>query len=134
MNYVDSLIAVADDCPVRSSAVPAERGEKKTVAVLQYEMLAGAPYTLTQEDVQFESWLRRQDRPGDLELELTGSHRLDELCFGLRATILLNEPADLDEDRRGDKQRACKTGEKPDASSMVLVGVIQNGDQWTSVN
>jgi hypothetical protein len=39
MNYFATLIAVADDGPVASSVVPAERGGKKTVAVLQYEMI-----------------------------------------------------------------------------------------------
>lgn len=61
MNYFGTLIAVADDCPVTSSVVPAERGRKKTVAVLRYEMIAARPYGLTQEDVLFETWLRRQE-------------------------------------------------------------------------
>lgn len=61
MNYYDSFIAVADDCPVSASVVPTARGDKKTVAVLQYEMLAGSPYQHTQEDVLFGSWLQRQD-------------------------------------------------------------------------
>jgi Family of unknown function (DUF6157) len=65
LNYYRTLIAVADDCPVTSSVVPAARGAAKTVAVLQYEMLAEHPYGLTQEDVLFESWLRRQDLPDD---------------------------------------------------------------------
>ncbi|MEV4009148.1 DUF6157 family protein [Nonomuraea angiospora] len=62
MNYLDTLIAVADDCPVESSVVPAPRGGKKTVAVLQYELLRERPFQLTQEDVLFLSWLMR--RPG----------------------------------------------------------------------
>jgi hypothetical protein len=62
LNYYDTLIAVADDCPVSGSVVPAPRGGRKTVAVLQYEMLADPELAgrLTQEDVLFESWLRRQ--------------------------------------------------------------------------
>ncbi|GII80064.1 hypothetical protein Sru01_50460 [Sphaerisporangium rufum] len=63
LHYYDTLIAVADDCPVPHSEVPRERAGKRTVAGLQYEMLADAPHTLTQEDVLFESWLRRQDPP-----------------------------------------------------------------------
>lgn len=67
MNYYGTLITVADDCPVSSSVVPPTRGDKKTVAVLQYEMLTEQPYGLTQEDVLFESWLRRQPVAGELE-------------------------------------------------------------------
>jgi len=66
LNYYGTLITVADDCPVTSSVVPPTRGDKKTVAVLQYEMLTGQPYGLTQEDVLFESWLRRQPGAGEL--------------------------------------------------------------------
>ena len=61
MNYTKTLIAVADDCPVKKSAVPEPRGGKPTVATLQYQLLQGHPYELTQEDVLFESWLRRQE-------------------------------------------------------------------------
>lgn len=61
LSYYRTLIAVADDCPVSDSVVPAARGGRKTVAVLQYEMLAGNPYVYTQEDVLFETWLARQD-------------------------------------------------------------------------
>ncbi len=65
MNYYATLIAVADDCPVDVSVVPAERGGRKTVAVLQYEMIAANRHRLTQEDVLFETWLCRQETPGD---------------------------------------------------------------------
>lgn len=61
LNYYQTFIAVADDCPVTRSVVPPARGGHKTVALLQYEMLAGNPHGLTQEDVLFETWLRRQD-------------------------------------------------------------------------
>lgn len=66
MNCFETLIAVADDCPVTSSVVPTERGGKKTVAVLHYEMIAEKPHALTQEEVLFDTWLRRQDLPDDL--------------------------------------------------------------------
>jgi len=63
LNYYRTLIAVADDCPVTKSVVPAERGGKATVAVIQYEMIAEHPHEHTQEDILFETWLRRQDLP-----------------------------------------------------------------------
>lgn len=64
MGYSKTLIAVADDCPVPSSVVPNARGGKKTVAVLQYEMIGQSPYRLTQEDVLFETWMRQQELAG----------------------------------------------------------------------
>ncbi|MGH3655562.1 MAG: DUF6157 family protein [Micromonosporaceae bacterium] len=66
MNYYNTLIAVADDCPITGSVTPAPRGGKKTVAVLQYEMLAERPNELTQEEVLFESWWARQEAAGDV--------------------------------------------------------------------
>ncbi|MFF4128012.1 DUF6157 family protein [Microbispora rosea] len=69
LNYYSTLIAVADDCPVTAAEVPGGRGGRPTVATLQYELISGAPYGLTQEDVLFETWLRRQDLPADLTAE-----------------------------------------------------------------
>ena len=75
MNYFDTLIAVADDCPVTRSVVPTAKDGNKTVAVLQYDMLAGNPHVLTQEDVLFESWLSRQGSPDDPSEEERASIR-----------------------------------------------------------
>jgi hypothetical protein len=63
LNYSDTLIAVADDCPVGSAVVPQARDGRKTVALVQFEMISDDPGGLTQEDVLFESWLRRQEQP-----------------------------------------------------------------------
>jgi hypothetical protein len=46
MNYYDTLIEVADDCPATEGLVPAARGGKKTKAVVEYELLVTIP-TLT---------------------------------------------------------------------------------------
>jgi hypothetical protein len=69
MGYADTLIAVAEDCPVRAAEIPAPRGDRLTVAVVQYRMLAEHPHRYTQEDVLFESWLRRQDPPEQTEAQ-----------------------------------------------------------------
>ena len=72
LNYFSTLIAVADDCPVTTSVVPTAKSGKKTAAVLQYEMLAGNPFGLTQEDVLFESWLAREASAEGLSEEERG--------------------------------------------------------------
>lgn len=71
-NYYNTFIEVADDCPVSTAAVPQPRGEIKTVAVLQYEMIADHPYEFTQDDILFAVFAERQripttDRPGERE-------------------------------------------------------------------
>jgi hypothetical protein len=68
MNDVETFIAVAEDCPVTRGTIPEPRGGKRPVALIQYELLAHSPYTYTQEDVLFESFLRHkglQPAPGD---------------------------------------------------------------------
>ena len=89
LNYFQTLIAVADDCPVTKSMVPEDRGGKKTVAVLQYEMLANNPYVYTQEDVLFHSWFQRQDMPGKSEAEVA---QLREEFFARPQACLRSSP------------------------------------------
>jgi Family of unknown function (DUF6157) len=54
MNYYDTLIEVATDCPATTGQVPHARGGKKTKAVVEYELLVKHPYTYTEEDIAFE--------------------------------------------------------------------------------
>ncbi|WP_214413947.1 DUF6157 family protein [Sphaerisporangium fuscum] len=89
LNYYRTLIAVADDCPVTESVVPEARGAKQTIATVQYELLAGEPYVHTQEDVLFETWLRRQDLPGLSEQEIA---RLRDEFFGRSQACLRASP------------------------------------------
>ncbi len=68
MNYVDTFIEVADDSSAWIASVPATRGGKKTIPVLQYEMIAYHPYQYTQEDILFETYaeynhIKAADRP-----------------------------------------------------------------------
>jgi len=58
-NYVDTFIAVADDCKTDVAVTPKPRGSSATIAQLQYQMLS-EPFVYTQEEVLFEVWLARQ--------------------------------------------------------------------------
>lgn len=62
-NYYSTFIQVADDCAVISSVVPVERGGKKSIAVIQYELLSEHPYEYTQADVLFETFARHKAVP-----------------------------------------------------------------------
>src|SRR5262249_10110003 len=63
MNYHDTLIEVADDCPASEGQVPQARGGKKTNAVVEYELLAKHPYTYTEEDIAFGVYAVLHDIP-----------------------------------------------------------------------
>jgi uncharacterized protein DUF6157 len=63
MNYYDTLIEVADDCPAMEAQVPQATGAKKTKAVVEYELLAKHPYKYTEEDIAFETYAVLHDIP-----------------------------------------------------------------------
>jgi hypothetical protein len=63
MNYYDTLIEVADDCPATEAQVPQARGGKKTKAVVEYELLVKHPYVYTEEDIAFEVYAVLHDIP-----------------------------------------------------------------------
>lgn len=52
-NYYNTFIEVAEDCPAKEAEVPKMRGGKKSVPVLQYEMIVENPYRFTSDDVVF---------------------------------------------------------------------------------
>jgi hypothetical protein len=63
MNYYDTLIESADDCPATKGQVPQARGGKTTKAVVEYELLVKHPYTYTEEDIAFEVYAVLHDIP-----------------------------------------------------------------------
>ena len=60
VDLLSTLIAVADDCPVKKATVPAPRGGKPTLPQLQYEMLKDHPYEFTSAEVIFETTLKHK--------------------------------------------------------------------------
>lgn len=60
-NYVNTFIAVAEDCPTEISVVPPVKGDKKTIANLQFELLSQNPYRYTSDDIFFQIHALRKD-------------------------------------------------------------------------
>lgn len=60
LNYYGTFIQVAPDTRTEVSKVPQLRGGKKTVAVIQYELISENPYKFKQADVLFEAYLRHK--------------------------------------------------------------------------
>ncbi len=63
MNYYDTFIEVAEDCPASAAEVPASKPESPSVPALQFEMISGGPYRYTQADVLFQVFAKRQSIP-----------------------------------------------------------------------
>jgi Family of unknown function (DUF6157) len=79
MNYYDTLIEVADDCPATTGQVPQARSGQKTKASVEYELLVKRPYTYTEEDIAFEVYavlhdLPKAGRPKEREKILSKGH------------------------------------------------------------
>lgn len=61
-NYYNTFIAVAEDCPAALAEVPPKK-QQPTVADLQFEMIASAPYRYTSDDVIFQVYAVKQEIP-----------------------------------------------------------------------
>ncbi|MCB0105583.1 MAG: hypothetical protein KDE53_06735 [Caldilineaceae bacterium] len=58
-NYFNTLIEIAEDCPATAGVVPPIRGNKKSVANLQFELLQEHPYEYTSDDLIFGVFAER---------------------------------------------------------------------------
>lgn len=61
-NYFNTLIEVAEDTKAKSGCKPPTK-DKKTIAEMQYEMMAQHPYTYTSDDVLFQVYADRKNLP-----------------------------------------------------------------------
>ncbi len=60
-NYTNTFIASAEDCPATIGEVPPLKGDKKTVANLQFALISKNPYAYTSDDVFFQVFADRND-------------------------------------------------------------------------
>lgn len=60
-NYFNTFIEVADDCPADSGESPKPRGNNKTVAEIQYNLIVKNPYKFTSDEILFQVFADRND-------------------------------------------------------------------------
>ena len=58
-NYVDTFIEVADDCPTHICEIPKSKGDKKTIAEMQFDLIVKNPYKYTSDDILFQVYADR---------------------------------------------------------------------------
>lgn len=81
-NYFDTLIEIAEDSPTERGTVPPQKGENKTIANLQFEILSENPYKFTSDDVLFSVFAVRKEIPeGELEIARTEFFSKGQACF-----------------------------------------------------
>lgn|SRR5690554_3659812 len=60
-NYRNTFIEVSEDTGAISGTKPMPRGDKKTVAEMQYDLIQRNPYAYTSDDVVFQVFAERND-------------------------------------------------------------------------
>ena len=60
-NYFDTFIEVSEDTNAIVGTQPPQKGDKKTVAAMQYDLIADNPYKYTSDDVLFLVFAERND-------------------------------------------------------------------------
>jgi hypothetical protein len=58
-----TFIEVAEDCPAVRGEVPPARGGRPTKATVEYELIAGEPYGLTEGELAFRTHMVMRDIP-----------------------------------------------------------------------
>ncbi len=85
-NYYNTFIEVAEDCPTSSAEIPPQKGETKTVANLQFELMAENPYKFTSDEVIFKGFAFKNGLSNNLEQEREAFFSKGQAC--LRASPL----------------------------------------------
>jgi len=60
-NPANQFIEIATDCPNKTALAPEEKGAKRTIAAIEYELLSKHPYRYTLEELQFVVNARRNE-------------------------------------------------------------------------
>ena len=60
-NYINTFIEVAEDTKAVEGMQPLSKGEKKTIAGMQYDLVSKNPYQYTSDDIIFQLHAERND-------------------------------------------------------------------------
>lgn len=71
-NYFNTFIEIAEDCSATVGESPPVKGDKKSVANLQFEMLYEHPYEFTSDDILFSVFAARKEVPNEALEEQRG--------------------------------------------------------------
>lgn len=81
-NYFNTFIEVAEDCPVSSAEIPPTKGDKKSIAYYQFEMIIDNPYQFSSDDVLFKVFaIRNKLMEGELGVEREHFFSKGKPCF-----------------------------------------------------
>jgi len=68
MNPTNQFIEIAPDCPTDQAVVPQDKGDKRSIADIEYQLLSGKPYGYTLEELKFATHvLHKQIPPAEVK-------------------------------------------------------------------
>ncbi|SIR87139.1 hypothetical protein SAMN05878482_106308 [Peribacillus simplex] len=70
MSYKNTLITISEDSKVTSAKVPVIKNDKPTIAYIEHDLINNNPYKFTQDDVQFKTYLIRNQIEEESAAEL----------------------------------------------------------------
>lgn len=62
-NYFDTFIQVAEDTKAACGIRPTSKGDKKTVAEMQFDLISRNPYRYTSDDILFQIYADKNELP-----------------------------------------------------------------------
>ncbi|KLT68042.1 MULTISPECIES: DUF6157 family protein [unclassified Flavobacterium] len=60
-NYENTFIEVAEDCPAAGGEIPRQKGEAKTIATIEFDLIHANPYKYSSDDVLFQVFADKND-------------------------------------------------------------------------
>lgn len=90
MSYKNTFITISEDSTADSGIVPPERHGRPTIASIEYDLMKKNPYQYTQDDVQFQTYLIKNQIETDNMDELRNQFfATSKACF--RASPLVKK-------------------------------------------
>lgn len=81
-NYYNTFIEIAEDCKTDKGEMPPIRGQEKTVANLQFDMLYENPYKYTSDEVLFGVFaIRKEFEKGEMDERREHYFSKGQPCF-----------------------------------------------------
>lgn len=65
MDPVNQFIQIAADSPTRSAIIPREKGDKRSIACIEYELLSSKPYAYTLAELKFATHVLHKQIPAN---------------------------------------------------------------------
>jgi len=81
-NYTNTFIEIAEDSPTGIAEIPPQKGDNKTAANIQFEMVINHPYKYTSDDVLFHVFaVKNSISKNDLKEEREKFFSKGQACF-----------------------------------------------------